>query len=158
MRPEIREAQFLTLAKSTNTDMVVITDHGDANDIHPTEKEPVGQRLEIAARALAYGEGIEYSGPLFQKAEFQGTNAIVSFTHLGKGLVAKDGDLRGFEIAGADGKFIPATALISGTNVIVSAPGITAPVAVRYGWTNVPDVNLFNDSGLPASPFRSNPD
>lgn len=156
MGPEIREAQFLTLAKSTNTAMAVITDHGDANDIHPTEKEPVGQRLELAARALAYGEGIEYSGPLFQKAEFQGTNAIVSFTHLGKGLVAKDGDLRGFEIAGADGKFIPALALISGTNVVVSAPGVTAPTAVRYGWTNVPDVNLFNGEGLPASPFRSN--
>jgi sialate O-acetylesterase len=156
MGPEIREAQFLTLAKSTNTAMVVITDHGDANDIHPTEKEPVGQRLELAARALAYGEGVEYSGPLFQKAEFQGTNAIISFTHLGKGLVAQGGPLRGFEIAGADDKFIPATALISGTNVVVSAPGVTAPTSVRYGWTNVPDVNLFNTEGLPASPFRSN--
>jgi sialate O-acetylesterase len=156
--PEIREAQFLTLSKSTNTAMAVITDHGDANDIHPPQKEPVGQRLELAATALAYGEGIEYSGPLFQKAEFQGTNAIVSFTHLGKGLVAKDGDLRGFEIAGADGKFLPATALIKGATVVVSAPGIAAPEAVRYGWTNVPDVNLFNAEGLPASPFRSNPD
>lgn len=156
--PEIREAQFLTLSKSTNTAMAVITDHGDANDIHPPQKEPVGQRLELAAKALAYGEGIEYSGPLFQKAEFQGTNAIVSFTHLGKGLVAKDGDLRGFEIAGADGKFLPATALIKGATVVVSAPGIAAPEAVRYGWTNVPDVNLFNAEGLPASPFRSNPD
>lgn len=156
--PEIREAQFLTLAKSTNTAMAVITDHGDANDIHPVEKEPVGQRLELAARALAYGEGIEYSGPLFQKADFQGTNAIISFTHLGKGLVAKDGDLRGFEIAAADGNFMPATALIKGSNVVVAAPGVTAPTAVRYGWTNVPDVNLFNSEGLPASPFRSNPD
>jgi sialate O-acetylesterase len=158
MGPEIREAQFLTLAKSTNTAMAVITDHGDANDIHPVGKEPVGQRLELAARALAYGEGIEYSGPLFQRAEFQGTSAIVSFNHLGKGLVAKGGDLRGFEIAGADGKFIPATAHISSTNVVVSAPGVTAPTAVRYGWTNVPDVNLFNAEGLPASPFRSNAD
>lgn len=156
--PEIREAQFLTLARSTNTAMAVITDHGDANDIHPVEKEPVGQRLELAARALAYGEGIEYSGPLFQKADFQGTNAIISFTHLGKGLVAKDGDLRGFEIAAADGNFMPATALIKGSNVVVAAPGVTAPTAVRYGWTNVPDVNLFNSEGLPASPFRSNPD
>jgi sialate O-acetylesterase len=156
--PEIREAQFLTLAKTTNTAMVVTTDHGDANDIHPVKKEPVGQRLELAARAMAYGESIEYSGPLFQKAEFQGTNAIVSFTHLGKGLVAKDGELRGFEIAGADGNFMPSTALIKGSNVVVSSPGIAAPAAVRYGWTNVPDVNLFNAEGLPASPFRSNPD
>ena len=158
MGPEIREAQFLTLAKTTNTAMTVITDHGDANDIHPTDKEPVGQRLELAARSLAYGQSIEYSGPLFRKAEFRGSNAVISFSHLGGGLVAKGGALRGFEIAGADGNFLPATALIEGTNVIVSAPGITAPASVRYGWTNVPDVNLFNAEGLPASPFRSNAD
>jgi sialate O-acetylesterase len=156
--PEIREAQFLTLSRTTNTAMTVITDHGDANDIHPTEKEPVGQRLELAARALAYGEAIEYSGPLFSKAEFRGGDAVVSFTHLGAGLVAKDGPLRGFEVAGTDGKFVPGTAVINGKNVVVSSPGVPAPSAVRYGWTNVPDVNLFNAAGLPASPFRSNPD
>jgi sialate O-acetylesterase len=158
MSPEIREAQFLTLSKAPNTAMAVITDHGDANDIHPTEKEPVGQRLELAARALAYGDRIEYSGPLFSKVEFQGTNAVVSFTHTGMGLVAKGGALRGFEIAGTDGGFVPASARIRGTNVVVSAPGVAAPAAVRYGWTNVPDVNLFNAAGLPASPFRSNPE
>ena len=156
--PEIRESQFLTLAKSTNTAMVVITDHGDANDIHPTEKEPVGQRLELAARALAYGEAIEYSGPLFQKADFQGSNAIVSFTHVGTGLIAKGGDLRGFEIAGADGKFLPAVAVINGANVVVSSQQVATPTVVRYGGTNVPDGNLFNAAGLPASPFRSNAD
>jgi sialate O-acetylesterase len=157
MGPEIRESQFLTLSKSTNTAMVVITDHGDANDIHPTEKEPVGQRLELAARALAYGEAIEYSGPLFQKADFRGSNSIVSFTHVGTGLMAKEGDLRGFEIAGADGKFVPAVAVVDGPNVVVSSQQVAAPTAVRFGWTNVPDVNLFNAQGLPASPFRSNP-
>ena len=158
MPPEIREAQFLTLKRTSNTAMAVITDHGDANDIHPAEKQPVGERLALAARALAYGEAIEYSGPLFKNAEFQGTNAIVSFSHSGKGLVAKGGDLRGFEISGPDGKFVSATAVINGTNIIVSAPGITAPSGVRFGWSNVPDVNLFNKEGLPASPFRSNPD
>ncbi len=156
--PEIREAQFMTLAKTTNTAMTVITDHGDANDIHPAEKEPVGQRLELAARALAYGESLEYSGPLFSKVDFQGTNAVVMFTHVGGELVAKDGLLRGFEVAGADGKFVPAKADIKGENVIVSSPDVSVPAAVRYGWTNVPDVNLFNSAGLPASPFRSNPD
>lgn len=156
--PLIREAQFLTLSRATNTAMIVITDHGDVNDIHPNEKEPVGQRLELAARALAYGEGIEYSGPLFQKAEFRGTNAVVSFTHFGKGLVSKGGDLKGFEIAGAAGKFFPAVAVIEGATVVVSSPEVSSPAAVRYGWTNVPDVNLFNAEGLPASPFRSNPD
>ena len=156
--PEIRESQLLTLAKSTNTAMVVTTDHGAANDIHPTEKEPVGQRLALAARALAYGDRIEYSGPLFSEARFRGTNAIVSFTHVGTGLVAKDGDLKGFEVAGSDGKFVPATAVIDGLTVVASSPEVPVPSAVRYGWTNVPEVNLFNAAGLPASPFRSNPD
>jgi sialate O-acetylesterase len=156
--PEIRESQLLTLAKSTNTAMVVTTDHGAANDIHPTEKEPVGQRLALAARALAYGDRIEYSGPLFSEARFRGTNAIVSFTHVGTGLVAKDGDLKGFEVAGSDGKFVPATAVIDVLTVVASSPEVPVPSAVRYGWTNVPEVNLFNAAGLPASPFRSNPD
>ena len=156
--PEIRESQLLTLAKSTNTAMVVTTDHGAANDIHPTEKEPVGQRLALAARALTYGDRIEYSGPMFSEARFRGTNAIVSFSHVGMGLVAKDGDLKGFEVAGSDGKFGPATAVIDGLTVVVSSPEVPVPSAVRYGWTNVPEVNLFNAAGLPASPFRSNPD
>jgi sialate O-acetylesterase len=157
MPPEIREAQFLTLKKSTNTAMVVITDHGDANDIHPAEKQPVGERLALAARVLAYGQEIEYSGPLFKNAEFRGTNAFISFSHSGKGLISKGGNLRGFEISGDDSKFVPANAVISGTNIIVSAPGVTTPTSVRFGWGNVPDVNLFNEEGLPASPFRSNP-
>ena len=155
MGPEIREAQFLTLQKSTNTAMAVITDHGDAQDIHPPEKEPVGARLELAARALAYGEQIEYSGPLFKEAKVEGSTMTISFTHVGKGLVAKDGPLKGFTIAAADKVFVPAQAEIKDQVVVVSAPQISAPVAVRYGWTNVPDVNLFNADALPASPFRT---
>ena len=156
--PEIREAQFLTLAKSKNTAMAVITDVGNATDIHPTQKEPVGQRLAFAARALAYGEKIEYSGPLYQAMKAKGNKIAVNFTHVGGGLVAKDGDLKGFTIAGADGKFVPAKAEIKGANVIVSAEGVTDPKAVRYGWANVPDVNLFNKEGIPASPFRTDVD
>lgn len=153
--PEIREAQFLTLSKSPNTAMVVTTDVGDAKDIHPTRKEPVGQRLAIAARALAYGEKVAYSGPLYQSMKVNGAEAIVSFTHTGTGLIARDGELKGFTLAGADGKFLPATARIDGSNVVLTAAGITEPKAVRYGWENVPNVNLFNQEGLPASPFRS---
>lgn len=153
--PEIREAQFLTLAKSPNTAMAVTTDVGDATDIHPTRKEPVGQRLALAARALAYGEKIEYSGPLYQSMEVKGSEAVLSFTHIGSGLVAKDGELKGFTLAGADGKFVPATAKIKGSNVLVTAAEVAEPKAVRYGWANVPDVNLFNQEGLPASPFRT---
>jgi len=153
--PEIREAQFLTLAKSKNTAMAVITDYGDAKDIHPKQKEPVGNRLSLAARALAYGEKIVYSGPLYKEMKVAGSEVAISFDHTGGGLVAKDGDLKGFTIAGADGKFVPAKAVIKGDAVVVSAEGVIDPKAVRYGWINVPDVNLFNKDGLPASPFRT---
>ena len=152
---EIREAQLLTLTKSENTAMTVITDFGNANDIHPNQKEPVGHRLSLAARALAYGEKIEYSGPLYQSKVIESDTIILSFTHVAGGLVAKDGDLKGFTIAAADGKFVPAKAVIEGTTVRVSAPDVKAPQAVRFGWKNVPDLNLFNTDGLPASPFRT---
>lgn len=153
--PEIREAQFLTLSKSPNTAMAVTTDVGDAKDIHPTRKEPVGQRLALAARALAYGEKIEYSGPLYQSMKVKENEAILSFTHTGSGLVAKDGELKGFTLAGPDRKFVPAIAKIDGLKIRVTAAGIADPKAVRYGWENVPDVNFFNQEGLPASPFRT---
>ena len=158
MPPEIRESQFLTLAKSPQTAMTVITDFGAANDIHPTNKEPVGKRLALAARAIAYNEKIEYSGPLYQSAAIAGNRVTLTFTHVGKGLVARDGPLKGFTIAGADGNFVPATAEIRGNNVIVSSPDLHEPKAVRYGWSNVPDVNLFNQEGLPATPFRTDVD
>ena len=156
--PEIREAQFLTLAKVKNTAMAVTTDVGNATDIHPKQKEPVGQRLALAARALTYGEKIEYSGPLYDSMVVKDGKILLSFKHVGGGLVAKDGELKGFTIAGEDKKFVPAEAKIQGSNVIVTAAGVPAPKAVRYGWENVPDVNLFNREDLPASPFRTDVD
>ena len=81
--------------------------------------------------------------------------SVLSFSHLGGGLVAQGGDLKGFNIAGVDGKFVPATAQVDGDQVVVSSPSIEKPVAVRYGWTNTPDVNLFNKDGFPATPFRT---
>ena len=158
LSPEIREAQLLTLAKSPHTAMAVITDAGDANDIHPAHKQPVGARLALAARALAYGEQIEYSGPLFDSMKVESDRAILKFTHTGGGLVAKGGDLKGFIIAGADKKFVPAKAEIDGDTVIISSVEVPQPVAVRYGWANVPEGNLFNKEGLPASPFRTDID
>jgi sialate O-acetylesterase len=134
---------------------VVTTDVGNAKDIHPKQKEPVGARLALAARALAYGEKIEYSGPIFDAMKVDGKRAVLTFKHTGAGLVAKDGELKGFTIAGAEKKFVPAKAVIEGKTIIVSAEGVTAPTAVRFGWDNVPDVNLFNKEGLPASPFRT---
>ena len=155
MNPEIRDAQLQTWKTTPNTAMVVTTDIGDANDIHPARKESVGARLALAARALAYGENVDYSGPVFDRMTIDGSKAVLAFTHLGGGLVCKDGSLRGFEIS-ADGKgFIPAVAEIAGDNIIVSAEGVLKPAAVRYAWSNVPDVNLFNRAGLPASPFRT---
>lgn len=156
--PEIREAQFLTLAKAKNTAMAVTTDVGDATDIHPTQKEPVGQRLALAARALTYGEKIEYSGPLYDSMTAKGGKLVINFKHVGGGLIAKDGELKGFTIAGEDRQFVPARAQIQGSAVLVSAPGVADPKAARYGWANVPDVNLFNQEGLPASPFRTDVD
>lgn len=155
MTPEIREAQADTLSTAANTAMVVTTDCGDAKDIHPANKQPVGARLALAARAKAYGEGVEYSGPVFTKASFGGGIASVTFSHAGMGLSSGGDPLKGFTIAGEDKVFRPADAVIRGSEVIVSSPEVSKPVAVRYGWDNVPDCNLSNLAGLPASPFRS---
>jgi len=158
MTPEIREAQFLTLAKSPNTAMAVITDAGDAEDIHPSHKQVVGHRLALAAQALAYGRKIEYSGPLFSRAHFEGDKAVLEFAHSGSGLVAEGGKLKGFTIAGDDKNFVPARAEIVGKTIVVQNEQVRLPRSVRYGWANVPDVNLFNSEGLPASPFRTDID
>lgn len=155
MPPELREAQLLTWQNTPNTAMVVTADVGDAQDIHPTRKEPVGARLALAARATVYGENIVYSGPLFSRLSIEGERAILHFQHVGSGLVAKDGPLRGFTLSGDGQNFVPVQAEIHGETVEVHAAGVTKPVAVRYGWADVPDVNLFNAEGLPASPFRT---
>jgi sialate O-acetylesterase len=155
MTPQIREAQLLTLQRTTNTAMAVTIDCGDADDIHPARKQPVGARLALAARALAYNENIEYSGPLFESMKVKKNRAILRFTHLGGGLVAKDGPLKGFTIAGADKVFHPSTAEVSGKTIVVTSKDVPSPATVRYGWANVPEGNLFNQAGLPASPFRT---
>ncbi len=158
MTPELREAQLLAVEATPRTALIVLTDVGDANDIHPTRKQPVGARLALAARALAYGERLVYRGPLFRGAapEADGHALCLAFDHVGGGLVAQGGGpLRGFTVAGADGKFVAATAEIMGDKVVVACEQVAKPVAVRYGWANVPDVNLANKEGLPAAPFRS---
>ena len=156
--PEIREAQLLSWQNTTNTAMAVTIDCGDANDIHPPRKQPMGARLALAARAIAYGEKLEYSGPVFQSMKIEGSEVVLRFTHPGGGLVAKDGPLKGFTIAGADKIFHPAQAEIRGQTIVVASDVVSRPVAVRYGWANVPEGNLFNRAGLPASPFRTDVD
>jgi sialate O-acetylesterase len=152
---ELREAQMLTTKALPNAGMAVITDVGDEKDIHPKQKEPVGVRLGLAARALAYGQKIEYSGPVYDSMKVDGDKVVLSFKHVGGGLVAKGGALSGFTIAGEDKKFVNAEAKIEGDKIVVTASGVTKPVAVRYGWANFPVVNLENKEGIPASPFRT---
>ena len=156
--PELREAQLMTL-KLPKTGMAVITDVGEERDIHPKKKQPVGERLALAARAVAYGEKIEYSGPVYSAMKVKGNSIELSFNHVGGGLVAKDGKLTGFTIAGADQKFVPAEAEIQsgrmGKKVVVSSSVVAQPVAVRFGWENWPALNFWNKAGLPATPFRT---
>jgi len=152
--PVIREAQRRTL-EVANTAMVVTTDVGDPDNVHPADKQTVGARLALAARALAYGENVEYSGPLFRQAVVLSEGIRVWFDHAGGGLVAKGDTLQGFEIAASDGRFVPATARIDGNTVLVTCAQVADPKYVRYGWANAPTINLFNADGLPASPFTS---
>ncbi|MDI6829155.1 MAG: 9-O-acetylesterase, partial [Armatimonadota bacterium] len=132
----------------------VITDYGDCNDIHPKQKKPVGERLGLLARGIAYGEKIVYSGPVYKSMKIDGSRVVLNFDWA-KGLNAKGGELKGFTIAGEDGKFVPAKAEIVGEKVVVFSPDVSKPTAVRYGWSDCPDVNLYNGAGLPASPFRT---
>lgn len=155
IHPSIRETQYHIWRDTPRTAMVVTTDVGDANDIHPTRKQPVGSRLALAARALSYGETVEFSGPVFQEIRIEQHRAIVSFSHRGTGLMSQGETLRGFTIAGADGVYVPATATIVGDTVVVTSEKVPHPTHVRYCWAKVPEGNLFNREGLPAVPFRS---
>lgn len=149
----VREGQLKAL-ELRNTAMAVTIDIGNPDNVHPTDKVDVGLRLALAARALSYGENIEYSGPLYLMATQEGSQIRAWFEHASK-LIAKGGALTGFEVAGADGKFFPATASIQGGTVVATSPSVPEPHFIRYGWANSPQCNLFNGEGLPASPFTS---
>lgn len=179
---ELREAQALATKVLPQVGMAVITDVGEEKDIHPKKKEPVGARLALAARGLAYGQRLVWSGPTYKRMRVKGNQAILSFDHVGRGLVSRPAraedvqklrgsgaspvvysvssgqtrePLLGFAVAGADRKFVWANALIEGDKVVVSSPLVDRPVAVRFGWADYPVVNLWNADGLPASPFRT---
>lgn len=155
---ELREAQAKALALP-NTGMALAIDIGEADDIHPRNKQEVGYRLSLHAMKIAYGKETEADGPMFISAEFRENKAVVTFTHAGEGLMAHDryGYVKGFTLAGADNVFHWAQArIISKDQVEVFSEAVPAPVAVRYGWADNPDdVNLYNSAGLPANPFRS---
>lgn len=153
---ELREAQAAALALP-DTAMAVAIDVGDANDIHPRNKQVVAHRLVLAAAHAVYGERIVGSGPRFRAQMIEGGRMRVSFDEMGSGLVVKDphAQLRGFEIAGADGELHRAQARLDGADVLVWSDAVPAPNAVRYDWGNTPDGNLYNQEGLPTLPFRS---
>jgi sialate O-acetylesterase len=154
---ELREAQTLTL-KLPNTGMAVTTDIGESNDIHPRNKQDVGLRLAAIALHNAYGKSTVSSGPVYQSMQIDGNKAVLRFTNMGGGLMARDkyGYLKGFEVAGADQKFQYAKAFVEGDKVVVYADSVTTPVAVRYAWADdAGDANLYNKEGFPAVPFRT---
>lgn len=152
---ELREAQTMTLSVP-HTGMAVITDVSEASNIHPVNKQEVGRRLALVARATVYGESIEFSGPMYASMSVEADRIRIRFTHAAGGLEARGGEkLKGFGIAGEDRKFVDAEASIEGDTVVVRSDSVKKPVSVRFGWADVPDCNLYNKAGLPASPFRT---
>lgn len=153
----VRDAQLKTAMTVPNTGLAVTIDVGDPANLHPANKEPVGQRLALAAEAVAYGMDVPFSGPLFDALKRDPAGRLrLSFKHVYGGLTTPENQpLTGFEVAGADGHFRPAAARVAGKDVIVSCQDVPEPIAVRYGWANDPRCNLFNQEHLPASPFAA---
>jgi len=154
--PGIWEAQTKTL-ELPHTGMAVTTDIGNIKDIHPRNKQDVGKRLALWARAHQYGEkDLVHSGPLYKSMSVDGDSIRLSFDHVGDGLASRDDKaLSHFQIAGEDGEFVDATATIDGDNVVVQADSVKEPKHVRFGWDQLAEPNLSNKNGLPASPFRT---
>ncbi|MBT5872489.1 MAG: sialate O-acetylesterase, partial [Candidatus Latescibacteria bacterium] len=125
-------------------------------DIHPRNKQDVGLRLALGALGVAYERDIVYAGPIYETMEVEDKRVRLSFKNVGTGLIAREGaTLSGFAIAGSDRNFVWANAKIDGDDIIVWSDTVDDPVAVRYGWADNPDCNLYNNEGLPASPFRT---
>jgi sialate O-acetylesterase len=156
----VRDAQRRTLSL-VNTGMAVTIDVGDPENVHPADKQTVGHRLALAAREITYGEKVHASGPLFRQATTEGGGMRVYFTGADGKLVGRGdtqgGRLEGFELAGADRHFVPATATIDsdGATVTVTSEHVPTPKWVRYAWANAPAATLMDSAGLPASTFTS---
>jgi sialate O-acetylesterase len=153
--PVLRESQRLAM-KLPNTGMVVTSDIGDVNDIHPKNKHEVGNRLALWALNKDYGfANTVYTGPLYEKISIEGQQIRIHFEGIGSGLYSPDKLLNYFEVAGKNQTYYPAKAFIEGNNVIVRSPKVKSPKSVRFGWTDTAIPNLFNKEGLPASSFSS---
>ncbi|HPA18778.1 MAG TPA: sialate O-acetylesterase [Verrucomicrobiae bacterium] len=156
--PRLRESQLKALAVP-GTGMAVTIDIGDAGDIHPKNKQDVGRRLARWAMRDCYGDtGLEVSGPLYESHAAEGGRVRIRFKHVGGGLTARGGALKGFAIAGSDKKFSWAQAEIDGESVLVWSESVQKPLHVRYAWADNPECTLCNGAGLPASPFRTDRD
>lgn len=174
---ELREAQAKALSVP-NTGMAVLIDTGESEDIHPQSKQIAGERLARIALAKTYGRKVVHSGPVYKSMKIEGREIRLSFDHLDGGLVANEvpatydvirkfgktaplvrnsphSQLEGFAICGSDNKWVWAEAKIDGDTVLVSSSQVPAPIAVRYAWSDNPTCNLYNSSGLPTSPFRT---
>ena len=155
---ELREAQYLTTKKVKNAGIATAIDIGEENDIHPKNKQDVGKRLALVAEAEDYHMKVVSSGPVYKSMKVEGTAIRLSFDHIDGGLTtgpSAGATLKGFAIAGADHKWVWADAKIDGKSIVVSAAGVSQPVAVRYSWATFSDSNLYNGAGLPAFPFRT---
>ena len=154
---ELREAQTMTMDKLSNTGEAVIIETGEAYDIHPKNKQTVGRRLARWALAREYGISIPYRSPRYSSMETSGSTVTLTFDHAGSGWRTFDvREVRGFTIAGDDRKFVHAQArILDDSRIEVSSQHVSVPVAVRYGWADNPIVNMFNNSGLPLTPFRT---
>lgn len=148
----IRDSQRRTLDVA-KTGMAVTLDIGERDNVHPADKQTVGARLALAARGIAYGEtGLEFNGPQYRQTTREGNVLAVWFDHA-EGLHCKGNELKGFEVAGADGRFVAVTGKVQGMSVLVSSPEVAEPVQVRYAWQSFTDANLYNGVSLPASTF-----
>ena len=153
--PHLRDVQLKTLDRLPGLGMAVAIDVGEEMDIHPRDKRPVAHRLALLARTRTYGESLIDTGPVPASVNFEGDRASINFGEAVGGLVVRNGPVRGFELAGTDALFHPATAVVQGTSVTVRAKKVSSPVYLRYGFHGYPKCNLYNSAGLPASPFRT---
>jgi len=150
----VQEAQLKASQIISNTALVTTIDMSET-DVHYKNKQPIGERAMKAALNLAYSKKIEYCGPIYKSMKIEGNKVILEFSHADKGLIQKGDTLKGFVVAGSDKKFYFAEAKIAGNKVVVSCKDVANPVAVRYGWADYPQVNLYNKEEIPASPFRT---
>ena len=149
----MRDSQSAAVRSMKNAALAVTCDHGGHK--HPRNKEPVGVRLALAARVIAYGDKVVCEGPSVAKVTVEGNDIRIRFDNVGGGLVVKDDKLTGFTVAGADREFHDADAVLKDGEIVVTSSKVAKPVAVRYGWRPDPALSLYNKEGLPVVPFRT---